>query len=103
MNIVESWNKLNYLEMKVKDLEKDLAKEQNKSQYFKKAQSQIEELEHKLLIVEKALELACERVKYFEEMQDREMGFSDFFGYDSDYDLQAIIEQYKEQAKEITS
>ena len=62
MNIVESWNKLNYLEMKVKDLEKDLAKEQNKSQYFKKAQSQIEELENKLLIVEKALDLACKEL-----------------------------------------
>lgn len=54
----------------------------------------------KIAVLEKALELACERVKYFEEMQDREMGFEDFFGYESNYDLQAIIEQYKEQAKE---
>ena len=54
----------------------------------------------RLELTEKALELACERVKYFEEMQDREMGFSEFFGYDSDYDLKAIIEQYKEQARE---
>ena len=54
---------------------------------------------HKIL--QKALELACERVKYFEEMQDREMGHFEFFGYDNEYDLQAIIEQYKEQAKEI--
>lgn len=59
-----------------------------------------EELKKQLTQTEKALELACERVKYFEEMQDKEMGFSEFFGYDSDYDLKAIIEQYKEQAKE---
>lgn len=59
------------------------------------------ELQEKLSLTEKALELACERVKYFEEMQDKEMGFSEFFGYDSDYDLKAIIEQYKEQAKEM--
>lgn len=59
------------------------------------------ELQEKLSLTEKALELSCERVKYFEEMQDKEMGFSEFFGYDSDYDLKAIIEQYKEQAKEM--
>jgi hypothetical protein len=59
----------------------------------------IEELDHKIEILEKTLELACERVKYFEEMQDKEMGFKDFFGYESDYDLQTIIEQYKEQAE----
>lgn len=61
----------------------------------------INELGKELALTEKALELACERVKYFEEMQDKEMGFYDFFGYESDYDLQAIIEQYKEQAKEM--
>ena len=61
----------------------------------------INEIQSQLALTEKALELACERVKYFEEMQDKEMGFSEFFGYDSDYDLQAIIEQYKEQAKEM--
>ena len=61
----------------------------------------IAQLQYQLALTEKALELACERVKYFEEMQDKEMGFSEFFGYDSDYDLQAIIEQYKEQAKEM--
>ena len=27
------------------------------------------------------------------------MGFEDFFGYESNYDLQGIIEQYKEQAE----
>lgn len=62
---------------------------------------QIANLHHRLKVAEKALELACERVKYFEEMQDKEMGFYEFFGYDSDYDLKAIIEQYKQQAKEI--
>ena len=61
----------------------------------------IERLEKQLTITKKALELACERVKYFEEMQDREMGHFEFFGYDIEYDLQAIIEQYKQQAKEI--
>lgn len=60
-----------------------------------------QQLKQQLVITEKALELACERVKYFEEMQDKEMGFYEFFGYDSNYDLQAIIEQYKEQAKEM--
>ena len=60
-----------------------------------------QQLRQQLATAEKALELACERVKYFEEMQDKEMGFYEFFGYDSDYDLKAIIEQYKQQAKEI--
>ena len=60
-----------------------------------------QQLKQQLYITKKALELACERVKYFEEMQDKEMGFYEFFGYDSDYDLKAIIEQYKEQAKEM--
>ena len=77
-------------------------------QYFSKREllrvkqnqdEQILDLQHKLKVAEKALELACERVKYFEEMQDKEMGFSEFFGYESNYDLQAIIEQYKEQAQ----
>ena len=58
-------------------------------------------MKEQLAITEKALELACERVKYFEEMQDKEMGFYEFFGYDNEYDLQAIIEQYKQQAKEM--
>ena len=60
-----------------------------------------QQLKQQLAVTEKALELACERVKYFEEMQDKEMGFYEFFGYDSDYDLKALIEQYKEQAKEM--
>ena len=58
-------------------------------------------MKEQLAITEKALELACERVKYFEEMQDKEMGHFEFFGYDNEYDLQAIIEQYKQQAKEM--
>lgn len=58
-------------------------------------------LQNQLALTEKALELACERVKYFEELQDKEMGHFEFFGYDSNYDLKAIIEQYKEQAKEM--
>ena len=62
---------------------------------------QITDLQHEKEVIQKALELACERLKYFEEMQDKEMGFYEFFGYDSDYDLKAIIEQYKQQAKEI--
>ena len=60
----------------------------------------IEDLQKQLAITKKALELACERVKYFEEMQDREMGFFEFFGYDNEYDLQSIIEQYKQQAND---
>ena len=63
------------------------------------AEKEIQQLKHKLAIAEKALELACERVKYFEELQDKEMGFYEFFGYESNYDLQGIIEQYKEQAE----
>ena len=62
---------------------------------------EVKELKQQLAISEKSLELACERVKYFEEMQDREMGHFEFFGYDNEYDLQAIIEQYKQQAKEM--
>ena len=65
-----------------------------------KMAGELKDLQKQLVITEKALELACERVKYFEEMQDKEMGFYEFFGYDSDYDLKAIIEQYKQQAKE---
>ena len=62
---------------------------------------QIADLQHKLEVAEIATKLACEKVKYFEEMQDREMGHFEFFGYDNEYDLQAIIEQYKQQAKEM--
>ncbi len=69
--------------------------------YSEEKDQQINDLQKQLAITEKALELACERVKYFEEMQDKEMGFYEFFGYDSDYDLKAIIEQYKQQAKEM--
>ena len=61
---------------------------------------QITDLQHEKEVIQKALELACESVKYFEEMQDKEMGCYEFVGYDSDYDLKAIIEQYKQQAKE---
>lgn len=77
-------------------------------QYFSKREllrvkqnqdEQIADLQHKLKVAEIATKLACERVKYFEEMQDREMGFEDLFGYESNYDLQGIIEQYKEQAE----
>lgn len=52
----------------------------------------VERLENKLAIAQKALELACEKVKYFEDMQDR-------FGYEMSYDLQGIIKQYVEQAE----
>ena len=65
------------------------------------ADNTIEMYAEKCKVLEKALELACERVKYFEEMQDKEMGHFEFFGYDNEYDLQAIIEQYKQQAKEM--
>lgn len=66
-----------------------------------KMAGEIKDLQSQLAITEKALELACERVKYFEELQDKEMGHFEFFGYDNEYDLQAIIEQYKQQAKEM--
>lgn len=62
---------------------------------------QITDLLHEKEIIEIAFKLACERVRYFEEMQDKEMGFYDFFGYESNYDLVAIIKQYKQQAKEM--
>lgn len=57
MNILNQINENEYLKIKVKDLKNDLAKEQNKAQYFKKAQKIIEELETKLEITEKALAL----------------------------------------------
>ena len=66
---------------------------------FNQLDEQISDLQHKLEVAEIATKLACERVKYFEEMQDREMGFEDLFGYESNYDLQGIIKQYKEQAE----
>ena len=68
---------------------------------IKEKDQQITDLQSQLAITEKALELACERVKYFEEIQDKEMGHFELFGYDSNYDLQAVIEQYKQQAKEM--
>lgn len=58
------------------------------------------DLEEENRVLKKALELACERVKYFEEMQDKEMGHFEIFGHDIEYDLQAIIEEYIQQAKE---
>ena len=51
-------------------------------------------------VLKKALELACERVKYFEEMQDKEMGHYEIFGYDTNYDLKALVDDFIEQAKE---
>lgn len=60
---------------------------------------QITDLRHKLKVAEIATKLACERVKYFEEMQDREMGFEDLFGYESNYDLQGIMDDYIDQAE----
>ena len=93
---------LNQQDKQIKELEEENLSLQEQS--IRDNQNWIEEttqLKQQLAITEKALELACERVKYFEEMQDKEMGFYEFFGYDSDYDLKAIIEQYKQQAKEI--
>lgn len=49
------------------------------------------------LVLEKALELACEDVKYYEQMRDKECGF---FDYDIDYDIRAMVEDYIQQAKE---
>lgn len=62
-----------------------------------------EELEKAYFELEKALELACERIKYFEEMQDREMGHFEFFGYENEYNLQTIIKNYIDKAKELKS
>ena len=98
MNFIECINKINALTTKVEDIERCNAKILH---IYKEQSKKLDKVENQLKLTEKALELACERVKYFEEMQDKEMGFYDFFGYDSDYDLQAIVEQYKEQAKEI--
>ena len=61
----------------------------------------LEAKDQQIVILEKALELACERLKYFEEMQDNEMGFTEMFGYTSQYDLQEIIDSYMKQAKEM--
>ena len=96
---------LNKQSNRIKDLElllnADKKIETNSLNGFEKLRQENQQLKQQLAITEKALELACERVKYFEEMQDKEMGFYEFFGYDSDYDLKAIIEQYKQQAKEM--
>ena len=104
---------LNQQDKRIKELEEEL--DDAKRDYIPKlefglqrankmgrdAEKENQQLKQQLATAEKALELACERVKYFEEMQDKEMGFYEFFGYDSDYDLKAIIEQYKQQAKEM--
>ena len=92
--LAESESKRKSLEEKIKFLTEETEENFVDGQKYN-------QLKHQLAITEKALELACERVKYFEEMQDKEMGFYAFFGYDSDYDLKAIIEQYKQQAKEM--
>ena len=106
---------LNQQDKRIRDLEAKLAESESKRKSLEEKVKFLTEeteenfvdgqkynqLKHQLAITEKALELACERVKYFEEMQDKEMGFYEFFGYDSDYDLKAIIEQYKQQAKEM--
>ena len=86
------------LEIKLDKCGTELVNAENLVSYL---ENENQQLKQQLAITEKALELACERVKYFEEMQDKEMGFYEFFGYDSNYDLKAIIEQYKEQAKEM--
>ena len=86
------------LEIKLDKCGTELVNAENLVSYL---ENENQQLKQQLAITEKALELACERVKYFEEMQDKEMGFYEFFGYDSDYDLKALIEQYKEQAKEM--
>ena len=86
------------LEIKLDKCGTELVNAENLVSYL---ENENQQLKQQLAITEKALELACERVKYFEEMQDKEMGFYEFFGYDSDYDLKAIIEQYKEQVKEM--
>lgn len=88
-------------DQQITDLQSQLA-EKEKYTYTGEEVGKIEQnYDNQLAIIEKALELACERVKYFEEMQDREMGHFELFGYDIEYDLQAIIEQYKQQAKEM--
>lgn len=106
-------NLLNKQDKRIKELEEEL--DDAKRDYIPKlefglqrankmgrdAEKENQQLKLQLAITEKALELACERVKYFEEMQDREMGHFEFFGYDIEYNLQAIIEQYKQQAKEM--
>ena len=86
------------LEIKLDKCGTELVNAENLVSYL---ENENQQLKQQLATAEKSLELACERVKYFEEMQDKEMGFYEFFGYDSDYDLKAIIEQYKQQAKEM--
>ena len=54
----------------------------------------------KINILQIALCLACKRVKYFEEMQDKEMGHYEIFSYDTNYDLKALVDDFIEQAKE---
>ena len=64
-----------------------------------KQEKRIAELKKQLAITEKALELACQRVKELEEEKDREMGFTELFGYDSEYDLQTFIDEYIDKAE----
>lgn len=59
----------------------------------------ISDLQHRIKVAEIATKLACQRVKKLEEEKDREMGFTELFGYDSEYDLQAFIDEYIDEAE----
>lgn len=66
-----------------------------------KMAGEIKDLQSQLAITEKALELACERIKYFKQQQDLEMGVIEFFEHEIDYDVNAIVEDFIKQVKEM--
>ena len=83
-----------YHEHKAEILAKKKANYRNKPKMYKTT------LRERLAITKKALELACERIKYFEQQQDLEMGVIEFFGKEIDYKVDAIVENYINEAKE---
>ena len=74
---------------------KNESKLETKSQMI----NRIAELSEANKELEIALRLACERLKYFEELQDQEMGVTEFFGEPIDYDIEAFIEEFHNLAK----
>lgn len=102
---LEKWVRQSmFIEKFTVDQLKDFAIDRLTRRLLKEKDDKIAELEdrvEKVATLEKALELSCERIKYFEQQQDLEMGVIEFFGQEIDYDVSAIVENYINDAKEI--
>lgn len=102
---LEEWVKQSmFIEKFTVDQLRDFALDRLARRLLKEKDDEIAEFKDKVEKVEtleKALELACERIKYFEQQQDIEMGHRELFGYDIDYDVSAIVENYINDATEM--